>query len=60
VAWCDDQFVAVGSLGKIFTSPNGVAWTARASGTSNDLYGVARLGDTILAVGSLGTVLRSS
>jgi hypothetical protein len=60
VAWCDDQFVAVGSTGKIFTSPNGVTWTSRTSGTSSDLYGVARRGDTILAVGSLGTVLRSS
>jgi hypothetical protein len=60
VAWCGDQFVAVGSLGKIFTSLNGTTWTARTSGTSNDLYGVARQGNTILAVGSLGTVLRSS
>jgi hypothetical protein len=60
VAWCDTQFVAVGSTGKIFTSPNGVTWTSRTSGTSNDLYGVASQGGVILAVGSLGTVLRSS
>lgn len=60
VAWCDTQFVAVGSAGKIFTSPNGVTWTSRTSGTSNDLRGVASQGGIILAVGSLGTVLRSS
>jgi hypothetical protein len=60
VAWCDTQFVAVGSTGKIFTSPNGVTWTSRTSGTSNDLRGVASQGGVILAVGSLGTVLRSS
>jgi hypothetical protein len=60
VAWCDTQFVAVGSAGKIFTSPNGVTWTSRVSGSANDLYGVASQGGVILAVGSLGTVLRSS
>jgi hypothetical protein len=52
--------VAVGSAGKIFTSPNGVTWTSRVSGSANDLYGVASQGGVILAVGSLGTVLRSS
>lgn len=59
VAWCDDQFVAVGSVGKIFTSPNGTSWTSRTSGISDDLRGVASQGGTIIAVGSSGAALRS-
>jgi len=60
VAWCDTQFVAVGSAGKISTSPDGVTWTSRTSGTANALYGVAAQGGVILVTGVGGTVLRSS
>lgn len=60
VAWCDTQFVAVGSAGKISTSPDGVTWTSRTSGTSSALYGVAFQGGVILVTGFDGTVLRSS
>jgi hypothetical protein len=34
-------------------------WTARASGTSNNLYGVTYGGGTFVAVGSGGTILTS-
>jgi len=60
VAWCETQFVAVGSLGKIFTSPNGVTWTARTSGTTTDLHGAAGYNGVILVSGTDGLVLRSS
>jgi hypothetical protein len=59
VSWCATQFVAVGSAGKIYTSPNGVTWTSRTSGTANNLYGVAEQGGVILVSGDSGTVLRS-
>lgn len=60
VSWCETQFVAVGSLGKILTSPDGTTWTARTSGTTSDLYGAASYNGAILVVGYGGTVLRSS
>ena len=40
VAYGDGLFVAVGNRGTILTSPDGVNWTARTSGTSNNLYAV--------------------
>jgi hypothetical protein len=52
------QFVAVGSGGNIFTSTDGVAWTASAaSGTSNDLNAVTRGVLAYSAVGVLGANL---
>lgn len=60
VSWCENQFVAVGAAGVIRTSPDGIAWTARTSGTTNDLHGVAGRNGVILVVGYDGIVLRSS
>lgn len=51
--------VAVGDGGAIVTSPDGVTWTARASGTTNHLYGVAWNGTRFVVVGQNGTI-RSS
>lgn len=59
VSWCETQFVAVGSTGKIFTSTDGITWVSRTSGTTSALYGVDHLNGVILATGSAGTVLRS-
>jgi hypothetical protein len=45
--------------GTILTSPDGVSWTARTSGTSNSLYGVTYGNGTFVAVGEYGTILTS-
>jgi hypothetical protein len=59
VAWCKNQFVAVGPVGTIYTSPDGITWTSRTSGTTNTLLGVSEYEGTILVTGSGGTILRS-
>ncbi|TMH41738.1 MAG: hypothetical protein E6H56_06985 [Betaproteobacteria bacterium] len=56
------EFVAVGGAsnsGTILTSPDGVTWTQRASGTVNTLSGVAWSGTKLVAVGNTGTALTS-
>jgi hypothetical protein len=63
IAWFNSTWVAVGSLGSIFTSTNGITWVPATTGsgaTSNDLRGVAGSGSTAVAVGLSGTVLTSS
>ncbi|HET9553899.1 MAG TPA: Ig-like domain-containing protein, partial [Anaeromyxobacteraceae bacterium] len=55
VAWCTNQFVAVGTGGTILTSPDGTTWTARTSNDSRALYAVACSASRILAVGNSGT-----
>jgi len=49
----------VGEDGTILTSPDGVTWTPRTSGTSNDLNGVAYGNGTFVAVGEDGIILTS-
>jgi hypothetical protein len=51
--------VAVGKDGTILTSPDGVSWTARTSGTSKSLSGVAYGNGTFVAVGGGGAILTS-
>ncbi len=53
------HFVAVGDGGRILTSPNGMNWAPRASGTLNGLAGVAWSGEQFAAVGDGGTILTS-
>lgn len=54
------QFVAVGAGGLVVTSPDGVTWTARTSGTASTLDGVAWSGGQFAAVaGSSGAVITS-
>jgi hypothetical protein len=57
VAWSGNLglFVAVGDLGSIFTSPNGVSWTNRSISTGI-LRSVAWTGYQFIAVGNYGTV----
>ncbi|CAK0765215.1 hypothetical protein CCP4SC76_4290001 [Gammaproteobacteria bacterium] len=57
VAWNGYQFVAVGNSGTLLTSPNGMNWTRRDSGTPNGLTGVSWNGNQFLAVGEVGTIL---
>jgi hypothetical protein len=52
VRWLGDQFVAVGSLGTVLTSPDGVDWTLRRFGEVVDaLYDVTRGNGWMVAVG---------
>jgi hypothetical protein len=57
VAYGNGLFVAVGDRGTILTSPDGVNWTERTSGT-NWLFGVTYGNGTFVAVG--GTKVPSS
>ena len=59
VAYGNDTFVAVGEDGAILTSPDGVNWTQRTSGTSNRLRGVTYGNGLFVAVGEDGTILTS-
>jgi hypothetical protein len=52
-------FVAVGWNGAILTSPDGVSWTRRTSGTSDTLWDVAYGNGTFVVVGRNGTILTS-
>lgn len=64
MAWSGDQFVAVGQVGPgggtILTSPDGVTWTSRTSGTPNYLQDIAWLGNQFVAVGDGGAILTSA
>jgi hypothetical protein len=59
VAYGNGLFVAVGWNGAILTSPDGVTWTQRTSGTGNGLNGVAYGNGRFVAVGRGGTILTS-
>jgi photosystem II stability/assembly factor-like uncharacterized protein len=56
-------FAAVGTLGQLLTTPDGITWTFRTSGTSKTLYGIAygvnTNGKTFIAVGQDGIILQS-
>lgn len=47
-----DLAVAVGENGRVYTSTDGTTWTARTSGTTADLLGVAYGGGLWVAVGN--------
>ena len=57
----DSTFVAAGNNGTVLTSSNGITWTSRTSGTTNNLYGGAYYNyggyRSILLVGSSGKTL---
>jgi fibronectin type 3 domain-containing protein len=59
VAWNGTLWVAVGGGGRIYTSPNGTAWTPRSSPTTRELAGIAWGNGTWVVVGDLQTVLTS-
>ena len=53
-------YVTVGRGGVILTSPNGISWTSRSSGTSNNLKGVAYGDGQFVAVKDYGEHLTST
>jgi hypothetical protein len=59
ITWTGSQFVAVGALGTILSSPDGVTWTSQNRVTTSDLAGVAWTGGTLVAVGLVGTIITS-
>jgi PKD repeat protein len=59
VTYGNGTFVAVGPYGKILTSPDGITWTERDSGTSRYLNGVAFGNGTFVVVGDYGKILTS-
>jgi hypothetical protein len=59
IAWSGTQFAAVGALGTILTSPDGITWTTRISGTNSPLIGITWSGTQFAAVGVNGTILTS-
>jgi hypothetical protein len=52
-------FVAVGRSGTILTSPDGVTWMSRTSGTPRNLWGITYGNNTFVAVGDGDTILTS-
>jgi photosystem II stability/assembly factor-like uncharacterized protein len=59
VAFGNGTIVAVGAYGAVVTSPDGIIWTERNSGTSDDFYGVAFGNNTFVAVGGNGVIFTS-
>jgi hypothetical protein len=51
VTWTGTLLVAVGSSGRVATSPDGATWTPRESGTSMDFASVASSPQAIVALG---------
>jgi hypothetical protein len=60
VAFGAGQYVAVGHFGTIITSPDGVTWAERDSGTLATLNAVTFGNGLFIAVGDFGTILTST
>ena len=62
LTWSDSLklFVGVGNAGMIRTSPDGIAWSSRTSGTSEPLFAVASRQGRLVAVGSNGAIAVST
>jgi hypothetical protein len=59
LTFANNTFVAVGELGMILTSPNGLKWVERFSGTDAWLSDIAYGKDSFVAVGDGGVILQS-
>lgn len=58
--WANNQWVAIGSAGSIFTSPDGISWLARQSTVRTDLSNIIWTGNQLVVVGAGGTLLTSA
>ncbi len=52
-------FVIVGNGGLLFTSPDGITWTTRTSGTTNPLHNIEFINSKFYAVGNNATLITS-
>ncbi|MHB8523417.1 MAG: beta propeller repeat protein [Limisphaerales bacterium] len=59
IAYGNNQFVAGGWYGPV-TSPDGITWTSRTSGTSNPLYRIAYGNNQFVAVTGFGGTIVTS
>ncbi len=59
VTFGNNMFVTVGWSGRLFTSQDGIEWTERSSGTSDNLKDVIFENGSFLVVGNSGTMLSS-
>jgi hypothetical protein len=59
VTYGNNLYAAVGDSGVIITSPDGITWTKRTSGTIMNLTGVAYGNNQFVAVGTGGTIISS-
>jgi uncharacterized protein len=59
IAWTGDRFIVVGGGGFLATSPDGIEWTRRVSGTNENLEGIAHGGGRFVVVGNNSTVTTS-
>ncbi|WP_223837203.1 S-layer homology domain-containing protein [Paenibacillus oceani] len=60
VVYGNSMYVAVGDMGTIVTSPDGVSWTNRSPVSTSTLYGVTYNSGKYVAVGVSGTILTST
>ena len=60
IVYANNQYVIVGSSGKILTSPDGVIWTSQTSGVSATFKGIVFANNMYVAVGTSGTIITSS
>ena len=59
MVWANGLFVAVGANGTVITSPDGVTWTARSSGTTLTLNEVISCDHTFLAAGASQLIMET-
>ena len=55
VCWGSDKYVAVGYMGAVMTSPDGITWTTRTAASSNDWQSVCYGNGLFVAVSNSGT-----
>ncbi len=60
VSYVNGRFVAVGAVGALLTSLDGISWTEQTPVTSNSLRHVAYGAATYVAVGDAGTIVSST
>ena len=60
ITWANGQFHVVGDFGTLLTSPDGLTWTQRATGTSQTFTSFASGNGLHIIVGDYGLILTST